>query len=89
MAHLAWTRGGEADLLEIEGERVKLRSTASAAPGTPLEGALCAGSGKAFRVKVGRCRREAEGGFLIEGRLVDANRELRAELGALVGPTNA
>ena len=55
----------------------------SAAPGTPLEGALRAASGKAFRVKVARCRRDGEG-FVIEGRLVDASRELRAELSGLV-----
>lgn len=87
MAHVAWARGGEADLLEIDGERVKLRSTSAAAPGQPLDGALCGGSGKAVRVKVARCRREeGEDGFVfvIEGRLVDAGRELRTELSALV-----
>lgn len=84
MAHVAWARGGEADLLEIEGERVKLRSTSAAAPGQPLDGALRGGSGKALRVKVARCRRSEDGEtFVIEGRLVDAGRELRAELLAL------
>lgn len=90
MAHVAWARGGEADLVEIDGERVRLRSTSAAAPGQPLEGALQGGSGKAVRVKVTRCRREegVEGVafvFIIEARLVDAGRELRAELAALVG----
>lgn len=86
MAHVAWARGGEADLLEIEGERVRLSSTSAAAPGQPLEGALRGGSGKAVRVKVARCRRSEDGAtFVIEGRLVDAGRELRAELAALVG----
>lgn len=90
MAHVAWVRGGEADLLEIDGERVRLRSTSAAAPGQPLEGALLGGSGKAVRVKVTRCRRAEDGeGFVIEGRLVEAGRELRGELQALLGGAGA
>ncbi len=90
MAHVMWTRGGEADLGALEGDRVQLRSSVAAAPGTPLEGALQGGSGKHFRVKVARCRRdEAAGIFVIEGRLMDATRDLRAELSTLVGSNAA
>lgn len=90
MAHVAWTKGGEADLAVIEGDRVQLRSSVAAAPGTPLEGSLQGGSGKRFRVKVARCRRDEPAGvFIIEGRLVDASRDLRSELSALVGATAA
>jgi hypothetical protein len=84
MAHVCWSKGGEADVLAVDGERVQLRSTAAAAPGTPLEGKLAVGSGKGIRVKVARCRREQGAGFVIEGRLLDAARELRAELQELV-----
>lgn len=87
MAHVTWSKGGEADLVGLEGDRVQLRSSVSAAPGTPLEGALASGSGKHFRVKVARCRRDdAAGAFVIEGRVMDATRDLRAELAGLVGP---
>ncbi len=87
MAHVTWSKGGEADLIGLDGDRVQLRSSVSAAPGTPLEGALISGSGKRFRVKVARCRRdESAGVFIIEGRVMDATRDLRAELAGLVGP---
>jgi hypothetical protein len=89
MAHVTWSKGGEADLVGLDGDRVQLRSSVSAAPGTPLEGALASGSRKPFRVKVARCRRDDAAGifvFVIEGRVMDATRDLRAELGGLVGP---
>jgi hypothetical protein len=80
MKHLAWSRGGEARVSSLDGERIRLISTTPAAPGTPLEGAL--DNGTEVRVKVARCRREAEG-FVIEGRLVDASREVRKAIAAL------
>jgi hypothetical protein len=83
MKHIGWARGGEARIVSIEGERVRLSSTTPAAPGTPLEGAL--DDGTRVKVKVARCRRD-EAGFTIEGRLVDASREVRATLAALASP---
>ncbi|WP_437639112.1 hypothetical protein [Sorangium sp. So ce854] len=92
-AHLAWSRGGEAELVELDGDRVRLRSTASAAPGARVEGALRS-TGTAIRVKVARCRlvgspapddpAPAERVYDLEGRLIDATREVRAELALLV-----
>jgi hypothetical protein len=84
-AHVAWAKGGEAELVAIDGDRVRLRSTISSAPGSPLEGALAA-TGKPIRLKlkVARCRRVEGGEFEIEGRLLDATREVRAELSALL-----
>jgi hypothetical protein len=40
------------------------------------------------RVKVARCKRTADGAFVIEGRLVDASRELRARLAALAAQSS-
>jgi hypothetical protein len=80
MKHLTWSRGGEARVTSLDGERIRLSSTTPAAPGTPLDGALEGGT--RIRVKVLRCRREPEG-FVIEGRLVDASREVRAVIAAL------
>lgn len=93
MAHLTWSRGGEAELVELDGDRVRLRSTTSAAPGARVEGALRS-TGTAIRVKVARCRligspapadpAPAERVYELEGRLIDATREVRAELARLV-----
>jgi hypothetical protein len=80
MKHVGWARGGEARIVSLEGERVRLTSTTPAAPGTPLEGAL--ENGTEVRVKVARCRREGDR-FVIEGRLVDASREVRNTIAAL------
>lgn len=91
-AHLTWSKGGEAELAEIEGERVRLRSTTSSAPGARLDGTLRS-TGTTIRLKVARCRLRGpheEGGltaerlYEIEGRLIDATREVRAELAQLV-----
>ncbi len=71
---ISWIRGGEATILKLEGERISLRSTIPAAPGTPLEGQL--DDGRAIKIKVARCRRD-EPDFLIDGRLLDTTREVR------------
>ncbi|AUX21809.1 hypothetical protein SOCEGT47_022980 [Sorangium cellulosum] len=91
--HLAWTGGGQAALVELDGDRVRLRSTASAAPGARVDGALLS-TGTAIRLKVARCRLRgphapdaaapAERIFELEGRLIDATREVRAELARLL-----
>jgi hypothetical protein len=82
MPHVRFPNGGEADLVSLEGDRIRLRSTVASAPGTPLSGNLDTGS--LLRVKVHRCRRQDDR-FVIEGRLVDATRKLREELAALLG----
>ncbi|AKT41904.1 hypothetical protein [Chondromyces crocatus] len=87
MAQVNWTRGGEADLIKVDDDLVSVRSTRAAAPGTPLDGALTVGSQKPIRLKVARCKREESGStFVIEGRLIDANREMRTELAGLARP---
>jgi hypothetical protein len=81
VAHLRLHKGGEADLVVLDADRVTLRATVASAPGSPLAGTL--ESGSPVRVKVHRCRRESDR-FLIEGRLVDATRGLREELATLL-----
>jgi hypothetical protein len=80
-AHIRWSRGGEASLSALDGDRIAVLSTTASAPGSRPEGTLP--SGTALRIKVARCRREGEG-FLIEGRLLDATRDTRGELQRLV-----
>ena len=81
--HLTWLRGGEADVSSLDGDRITVLSTTPSAPGSRPEGALSSGAG--VRIKVARCRR-AEPRFLIEGRLLDATRETRAEIQRLLDP---
>jgi hypothetical protein len=77
---VTWTKGGEAVVEALDGDRITLRSSIPSAPGSPIEGSFAAGT---LRVKVARCRRIEEG-FRIEGRLVDATRGQRAEIERLL-----
>ena len=97
---IEWNRGGNARVQHIEGDRIRLHSSVAFAPGAPPEGTLIGGA--RIRIKVSRCRRiqapgeSAEGQspqtpmyeFEIEGRLIDANRELRAAIARLIPPTD-
>ena len=86
MPDLSWTQGGEARLIALSDDRVNLVSTISSAPGSRIEARLA--SGCSVRVKVHRCKREGDA-FAIEGRLIDATRDVRAELLRALGTTNA
>jgi hypothetical protein len=78
---IRWARGGEAAVTALEGDRIAVLSTTPSAPGSRPEGALASGS--ALRIKVARCRRHGDR-FLVEGRLLDATRETRAEIQRLL-----
>ena len=84
--HVRWSTGGEAQVTALDGDRISVLSTTPSAPGSRPQGALA--SGAALRMKVARCRRQEgeEARFLIEGRLLDATRETRAEIARLVEP---
>jgi hypothetical protein len=92
VAHVTWEKPGEADVEALDGDRIRLVSTRSAAPGTPLAGRLA--DGAAIRVKVHRCRLlptpEGEAPrYAIEGRLLDVPRELRGDLARLAASGGA
>jgi hypothetical protein len=80
-AHVRWSKGGEATILSLDGDRVAVRSSTPSAPGSRPEGTLA--SGARFWIKVARCRKD-EDGFLLEGRLLDATRDARSELQLLL-----
>jgi hypothetical protein len=80
---IRWTKGGEAQVLEARDDQVAVRSTIPSAPGSRIEGALP--SGASVRLKVARCRAD-NGGFRIEGKLLDATRATRDEVAALIAP---
>lgn len=85
MPDLQLDKGGQADLVALEADRISILASVASAPGTPLSAKLEDGS--AVRLKVHRCRKQ-EGGFLIEGRLVDATRKLREDLAARLAPAS-
>lgn len=82
--HLAWTKGGTASFVAIDGEQVVLRSTTPAPPGARLEADLVVGEPAKVKVKSHGSKKEEDGSFTIKGRLVDANRGLRERLVALL-----
>lgn len=79
--HLRLANDGTANIVALDGERVSLLATRASAPGCPLAGNL--EDATLVRVKVHRCRKQGER-FLIEGRLIDATRQLRERLGTIV-----
>jgi hypothetical protein len=81
--HLAWAGGGEARLLTATAAAVSLVSTVPWPPGSRPFGTLLDAPAVAVRVKVHVSRREPDGTFRIEGRLLDVSREVRARVEAL------
>lgn len=80
MVHLRWAAGGEAEVIETDGERAIVRSSRSAAPGTPLAATSDLPSSSPLKLKVHGCRKEADGWFRIHGRWLDLTRVVRLEL---------
>jgi hypothetical protein len=72
--------GGEAAIVNNEGERVVLESSVASPPGSTLE---VERDGLVVRVKVRSCRRDPSGAarpFRIEGRLVSFDNAARKRL---------
>jgi hypothetical protein len=82
-SHVTWSKGGEARVVALDGDRINVLSTIPSAPGSRPDGTL-ATNGALVRIKVARCRKQDEG-FLIEGRLIDVTRDTRAEILRLLG----
>jgi hypothetical protein len=84
MPHLRWKKGGEADVVASADDQTTVRSTIPSAPGSRLEGELAEGGARVW-LKVHRCRKDGDA-FVIDGRLLDATRELRTTIAALARP---
>jgi hypothetical protein len=84
-SHLAWAQGGEALVLELRADAVRLRSTVPSPPGSRPTGTLLDGSGDVLRLKVHECKRQEDGSFVLVGRPLDLTRDLRSKLEGLVG----
>ena len=81
MAHLVWAKGGTADVIALQDDAITLKSTTSAPPGARLEASFGAVT---VKVKSHGSHKEEDGSFTLKGRLIDANRQLRDALAALV-----
>ena len=80
MAQITWKKGGTADVVASADDLTTVRSTIPSAPGSRIEGELEGGA--AVRLKVHRCKKAGDA-FVLEGRLLDASRELRTKLAEL------
>ena len=75
---LSWTRGGTGRVVRLVGEMVAVRSSIPSPPGSRIEGKLV--SGEAIRVKIHASKKQDDGSFQLEGRLIDLSRDLRLKL---------
>ena len=79
-AKIAWTKGGTAEVIAFEEDgAIRLRSTVPAPPGARIEGQI-EGAG-AVRVKSHGVKKQEDGTFVLEGRVLDLTRGLREVLG--------
>jgi hypothetical protein len=78
---IRWAKGGDANIVAIDFDRVTLDSSLSSPPGSLVDGHLVNG-GDAIRIKVRGCKKEGDR-FRIEARVLDASRDLRTRLAAL------
>ncbi|HVH43578.1 MAG TPA: hypothetical protein VM925_14585 [Labilithrix sp.] len=81
--HLAWAKGGHAEVVRVEGDAIVLRSTTSAPPGARLESTLTIEPRSVVKLKSHGTHKESDGTFTLKGRLIDATRELRDRLAGL------
>lgn len=82
---LRWSDGGEAEVVETDGERLVVMSTRAAAPGQPLGAISGLQSTSRVRIKVQGCCRQPDGRFRIHGRWLDLTRSTREEIVARLG----
>jgi hypothetical protein len=85
-ATLAWIDGGTASIDSFDDDRLSLTSSRPFAPGSRPEGTLDVGSQRIW-IKVHGSRRQDDGSFRVNARLINATRELRQLLKeAVPGP---
>jgi len=83
VVHIRWVKGGEASITRVTGDAVALRSSVPSPPGSRIDGELAVGEVATIRVKIHGSKRQEDGAFVLEGRLIDVTREMRERLAAL------
>jgi hypothetical protein len=84
-ARIVWAKGGEASVVSLRDDAITLRSTIPSPPGSRIEGTLAAAEGaggESVRVKIHSSKRQEDGSFVLEGRVLDLTRALRERLAA-------
>ena len=79
-SQIAWSKGGKASFVSVEGDAVVLRSTIPSPPGSRLEATFVDAPPVVVKIKVHASKREDDGSFTIKGRFVDASRAVRARI---------
>jgi hypothetical protein len=85
---MTWKTGGDATFSRLDGERFEIVSSVAFPPGSRPEATL-AGTGENVWLKVHASRRLPDGSFHVEGRLINATRDLRAALEKAMSPDSA
>lgn len=82
---ISWSKGGEADVLEIDRAAIRLVSTVPSPPGSTLVGkfAFAESSGE-LRVKIFGSKLQPDGTFVLNGRPVDLTTPHRELLAASI-----
>ena len=77
---IAWEKGGAAVVVLLEGDAITLRSSIPSPPGSRIQGVLEGAEGEVVRVKVHSSKRQEDGSFVLEGRVLDMTRGVREKL---------
>jgi hypothetical protein len=87
-AKIDWAKGGDAAVMSLADDAIVLRSTIPSPPGSRIEGKLQGEPPETarVRVKVHSSKRQSDGSFVLEGRVLDLTRGLRARLGGEAPP---
>ena len=77
--------GGEATLVALSGEVVRVTSGVAAPPGARIDATLESDASVRLRFKVHAARRGEDGTYTLEGRPLDLTREMRERLARWLG----
>lgn len=84
---VAWASGGSAALASLRDGAVVVVSTVSSPPGSRIEGQVATTPPSRLRMKVHGCKRQDDGGYRIEGRVIDMSRVDRERIEAALVAT--
>ncbi len=82
---IAWAKGGEADVLQIDRLAIRVVSTVPSPPGSTIVGSFAiAESQGELRMKVFGSKLQADGTFVLHGRCIDLTTPHRKALAGVV-----
>ena len=84
-AQIAWAKGGEASVVSLAEDAIVLRSTVPSPPGSRIDGTIAGADGApnvSVRVKIHSSKKQDDGRFVLEGRVLDMTRAVRERIAA-------